>query len=516
MNPPPSPSDIRLEELMEVYFRNGLSDAGKAEFAGLLDASAEARRRFVEMAGFEAVLTGIHHRLPSPSGALGGRTSARFHWGWSALPWLALAACLVVGFWLWRVDSPVPHFTRGQSQITARLVNEAKSVFADGRSPMDAEFGPGSYELKEGMIHLRFISGADLVIEAPARFDIFDSMRTRLHWGQVRSIVPPTAKGFTIATEGVDFEDIGTEFGLRVERGTGTSAMHVFDGQVNVRNPDSGALMASVLSGVSVAYRHGVPEPQGALSPEEFIAPGNIGLQRWKSQSEESLHDPGLIGFFPFSRDARQSTLLRNIARVGGITNGTIHGAQWVSGRWAGKDALLFDRLTDFAELEVLGDFDELTVAVWVLIDRLDHTYAGLFNSNGWEPGDLHMLVQRSGFPYTDLCDNAPYGSGKAFGTALPMGQWCHIAAVVSLPSFTAKVYVNGSLVYDRPVQKEALLRPGLCRIGNWLPRGEYEPLRSLNGRIDELGIWKRALSQKELQIHVERGRPDFLWSGNK
>ena len=67
-----------------------------------------------------------------------------------------------------------------------------------------------------------------------------------------------------------------------------------------------------------------------------------------------------------------------------------------------------------------------------------------------------------------------------------------------------------------RPLQKEAVLRPGQCRIGNWLPRGEYEPVRAFSGRMDELAIWKRALSQKELQIQVERGRPDFLWSANK
>ncbi len=516
MNLPSDPADGRLEELMEAHFRGNLSAAEKEEFTRLLDGSAEVRCRFVVLAGFESALTGIHHSSPSATAEPFRMMAARSRRVWLALPWLAAAACLAVALWLQRVEEPTEKPTQVAAQFTARLVNEAGAVFADHRSPGDAGFGPGTYELKEGMVHLRFASGADLVIEAPARFELVDAMRARVHWGQVRSIVPPTAKGFTIATEGVDFEDIGTEFGLRVERGTGASAMHVFEGQVNVRKPGSGAVMESVEGGGSVAYRHGVSEPPGTLRPGEFIAPGSIGFQRWKSQGEESLRDPALIAFFPFVRDPLEPAMLRNLASAGGMTSGTIHGAHWVSGRWSGKDALLFDRLSDFVELEIPGEFAELTIAVWVAIDRLDHTYNALFDSNGWESGDFHLQVQRSGFPYVDLRDNAVHGSGKGFGSAIPMGQWSHVAAILSLRAHTARVYVNGNLSYERPLQKEAVLRPGLCRIGNWLPRGDYEPVRAFSGRMDELAIWNRALSQKELQIQVERGRPDYLWSANK
>ena len=516
MNPSPPLIAERLEEMLEAHFHGGLSAAGKAEFAALLDGSAEARRLFVELVGFESALTGIYQSAPTLAALPARVKTARIRRVLIALPWLAAAACLAVVLWPQRAEETAQKPAQVSPQFTARLVNEAGAVFANHRLPGDPGFNPGTYELKEGMVHLRFASGVDLVIEAPARFELVDAMRARVHWGQVRSIVPPTAKGFTIATEGVDFEDMGTEFGLRVERGTGASAMHVFDGQVNVRKPRSGAVMESVEGGGSVAYRHGVSEPPGALRPGEFVAPGSIGFQRWKSQSEEFLRDPGLIAYFPFVRDPREPAMLRNVFRAGGMASGTIHGAHWVSGRWPGKDALLFDRLSDFAELEIPGEFDELTVAVWVCIDRLDHTFNALFDCNGWESGDFHLQVQRSGFPYVDLRDKAVHGSGKGFGSAIPIGQWSHIAAVLSLRARIARVYVNGNLSYERPLQKEVVLRPGLCRIGNWLPRGEYEPVRAFSGRMDELAIWKRALSQKELQIQVECGRPDFLWSASK
>ena len=510
MNPSSDPTDGRLEELLEAHFRGNLCADDKAEFAALLDGSAETRRRFVELSEFESALTGIHHSLPAATVEPTRATSAPSRRRWFALPWLAAAACLAVVFWPQKDVRPGP----APAPFTARLVNEAGAVFADHRSPGDPGFSPGTYELKEGMVHLRFASGADLVFEAPARFELVDAMRARVHWGQVRSIVPPTAKGFTIATEGVDFEDIGTEFGLRVERGTGASSMHVFEGQVNVRKEGSGALLESVEGGASVAYRHGVSEPPGALRPGEFIAPGSIGFQRWKSQGGESLSDPGLIAYFPFVRDAGEPGVLRNISSEGGIASGTIHGARWVSGRWPGKDALLFDQLSDFAEIELPGEFAELTIAMWVSIDRLDHTFNALFNSNGWEKGGVHLQVQRSGFPYVDIRDGVVHGGGKGLGTAVPLGQWSHIAGVLSPETQTARVYVNGSLTYERPLHGNATLRPGRCRIGNWLQTAGYELERGLNGRIDELMIWKRALSSGELEVQVKRGRPNHLWLG--
>ena len=75
------------------------------------------------------------------------------------------------------------------------------------------------------------------------------------------------------------------------------------------------------------------------------------------------------------------------------------------------------------------------------------------------------------------------------------------------------RIYVNSKQAYYCPLHKEGLIRPGVCRIGNWLPTGEFEPVRSLNGRIDELAIWNRALSEAEIQAEMGRGRPSLLWS---
>ena len=106
------------------------------------------------------------------------------------------------------------------------------AVFAPPRGPDVTEFDPGAYELQTGVIHLRFTNGADLLIEAPAKFELIDPLNARLESGNIRAMVPPTAKGFTVATKSASFENVGTEFGLRVEPGTGLETLLVFEAEM--------------------------------------------------------------------------------------------------------------------------------------------------------------------------------------------------------------------------------------------------------------------------------------------
>ena len=60
---------------------------------------------------------------------------------------------------------------------------------------------------------------------------------------------------------------------------------------------------------------------------------------------------------------------------------------------------------------------------------------------------------------------------------------------------------------FEYPLHETARIRPGICRLGNWLAEGEFAPMRSLNGRIDELALWNRALGLSEIRSEIERGK---------
>jgi hypothetical protein len=439
------------------------------------------------------------------------------------VPWtIAAAACFValLAWWSPRATSGGtsgrPHGAGTAAGVTAMLVDEAGAVFAQPRQAGEVRFVPGAYELKSGTVHLRFVNGTDLVVEGPARFQIRDAFRTDLFSGRVRAIVPPTAHGFTVVTREVAYEDVGTEFGLSVDGTTGESQMHVFDGQVNLRSGDaSGALLRSAFVGDSVGYREGRIEEVSDMDVGEFPSPGDIGHLRWAALRKERLADPGLIAWFPFERGGNASQLV-NAARDHGVPDGRIAGARWATGRWPGKQALWFDRESDFVEIEIPGEFTELTVAVWLKVDRFEHEMNAIFNSNGSDAGGLHFQLNRLGLPRGGLL--GVYRPVQRWvGHPVPMGKWVHVVSVLSLLQRRHVIFVNGQPVLESNVAESDLrLQPGHCRLGNWFNLGsgsnEFSS-RAFCGLIDELSIWNRALSAGEVAALTESGRPSLIWS---
>ena len=441
----------------------------------------------------------------------------------SWLPWVVAAAACIVAAVLWwqprgasEKSASLPAREAAASRVTAMLVDEAAAVFARSRQPGEVRFDPGVYELLSGTVHLRYINGADLIVEGPARFEIRDAFRTNLDAGRVRAIVPPTAHGFTVVTRDVAYEDVGTEFGLSVNGATGDSQMHVFDGQVNLRSGDAdGALLRSAFVGDSVAYRGGQLQEVSDVDVGGFPSPGGIGHLRWAAQRRERLADPGLIAWFAFERGGNASQLV-NVARSSGVPDGRIAGARWATGRWPGKQALWFDRDGDFVELEIPGEHTEMTVAVWMKVDRFDHEMSAILNSNGADAGDLHFQMNRLGLPRGGML-----GVGRPnqrwVGNPIPTGKWVHVVSVLSLPLRRHVIYVNGLPALESGLERsDLLLQPGICRLGNWFNSNgnvREDSSRALRGLVDELAIWNRALSAGEVSALTESGRPSLLWA---
>jgi hypothetical protein len=99
-------------------------------------------------------------------------------------------------------------------------------------------------------------------------------------------------------------------------------------------------------------------------------------------------------------------------------------------------------------------------------------------------------------------------------GRPVPLGSWVHLASVISARTRSQEIYVNGALARERRWQSDVPLRPGSCRIGNWLPDPKDQfPTRAFRGQIDELAVWGRALSEGEVRQLVEGGRPGLLWN---
>jgi ferric-dicitrate binding protein FerR (iron transport regulator) len=519
---------------LEALF-NRIADGLSAEedercLAELLRSDPAARRAYREFMGLHSALHWDYAAaaLPEtpPLPAVPAPPPARF----SRASWLAafaagalVASAALVGFFLLR---PAPPATEraGPEQaaptrpdapkadaVAALLVDCAGAEFAPGRGPDGVRFGLGDYELVKGIVHLRFAQGADMVLAAPTRIEVTDAQHTRLVSGKVRVVAPPTAKGFTVATRAANYVDLGTEFGLRVDATSGASDLYVFDGQVNVIDPRSGGPPRPVLTGQSSRTMDGPHADAPPLKEGDFPTPGSIGLKRWEQYEQRMREDRTLLAFYPFRRQPDDEKVLVNA--VGEMGNGLVFDARWTTGRWPGKEALLFDRDTDFARVTIPGEHRDLTIAAWVKVDRIDYVLNAILNSDGYEPGGIHFQLNRQGFARGGLV--VPGWHQDTFeGKPVPLGSWVHVASVISARTRTQHIYVNGARARERHWQSDVPLKPGSCRVGNWLPDPKDKfPTRALRGQIDELAVWGRALSAEEVGRLVEAGRPGLLWS---
>lgn len=512
-------------EMLDAWRHNRLSAEDFVILQERLRVDAELRAALRTLAEIDEGLTAIATAracAPIPTAIQNvSSLSALSVW----IPWgVALAACAVaIMAWWWPRDalregtSPQKSPSAG-NVVMAMLVDEADAVFGSTRQPGEVRFDPDHYELISGTVHLRFVNGADLVVEGPALFEIRDEFRIALSAGRVRAIVPPTAHGFTVITDEVSYEDVGTEFGVSVDRATGASQMHVFDGQVNLRRGDAqGSLLRSVYVGDSIGFHDGKLEELPDARVGSFPSPGDIGHLRWVSQRNQRLADPGLIAWFPFEKGGDPSRLV-NAVEHHTIPDGRIVGARWATGRWQGKQSLWFDQEGDFVEINIPGQFQELTMAAWLKVERFENEITAILNSDWANPGGIHIQMNRLGLPRGGLL-----GVGRPnqrwVGNPVPTGKWVHLVSVLSLPERKHTIYVNGTTVLESGIAaNDLLMNPGTCRFGNWLPNAQYSKdhvgcKRSLCGLVDELSIWNRALSAGEVEALTESGRPSLLWS---
>ena len=501
-----------LEELIDCHLQNELVVSEKLALAEELDTSTDARKKIVS----ETEMNSAIIDLLSPASKklqvsdFSQESSRSFL---KPVSWLvALAACLFLIFNLFRSEKQAVKTSVVHKPAPAMLVNEVGARFEGYRSLDEIQFNSGVFNLTRGTVQLRFSSGVDMVIEAPAIFSILDDMRARAFSGKFRIVVPPPAKGFSVFTDSVIYEDVGTEFAIEVNDKKKSSELHVILGQVNVKNKKSAEVINKVFQGSAFQYLKNSQALATNFEPEKFTSPTQVGFERWTKQVKYQSTDKDIIANYTFIQ--KETNYLENHVPGSKIGNGYISGARWVTGRWPGKKALLFDRDSDYVEIDLPVEIQEMTVSTWLKVDRLDTLLSPVFNSNNWDPGDIHIQLTKDQRPHFDI-----FGSGVTLKKdlllfeAVPVSDWINITAVFSSKENFGIIYINGQAYYKSSFLKNSIIKPGKCRLGSWLPVPGFEPKRTFIGRIDELTIWKKTLSASEIQKLVEKGRPSVEWS---
>jgi hypothetical protein len=316
--------------------------------------------------------------------------------------------------------------------------------------------------------------------------------------------VPPAAKGFTVVTPDGDAVDLGTRFGVDVPA-EGDSEIHVFEGEVIATGAGGDR---SLRGGDALVMNRGNGDAR-ELRSAAFIQADELpaldaglaaGQEARSREATEALKaDPGLIALIAFDEGSRRPGVYR-----------------LVQGPWPGSRAAEFVEPGDHLRLDIGGDqsWPQLTLAAWVRLDRLGAPYQSLLHTDGWSeenPGQVHWMINSNATMRLALRENvlAP-GSDEKHGypdsrtPVLPeQGRWVHLAVVYDSDKGTVRFYLNGR--FDRET-RQSLAHParlGPAQIGNWDQQD-----RKLSGRIDQLVVLGRAMSDGEIGGLHEAGTP--------
>ena len=209
----------------------------------------------------------------------------------------------------------------------------------------------------------------------------------------------------------------------------------------------------------------------------------------------------GLVGNWRFDRGT--GTTAKDSSPFG--NNGTISGASWVRGIFG--SALEFDGVDDYVDC---GSDSSLTFGT------SDFSWEGWFYLNDWtdDASEQNSLITRGGASHTeDGFRTAVFNDGRIW-TAISDGsfrteiftsagliklhKWYHFAVVYDRDA-NGIVYINGEnkKAVDITGSNGSISTDRALRIGTWTPTQ-----RLFNGKIDEVRIYNRALTPKEIQIH--------------
>lgn len=226
-----------LLELTERSLDGRLSEAERTELNTLLRDNAEARQVFASALHQHAALRfdeRLTRDLAQPETA---PTRQKAGSGWLITPRvLRMAAVLAVlgiagAAWL----ASTSRQGNGGAKTIATVIKARQCKWAGSTLPTaeGSRVTAGTLELVEGIATVKFDSGAEVVMEAPATLELTDAMACRLVRGTLVADVPPSAIGFTVDTPDAKVVDYGTRFGVSTGE-DGKYHVQVLEGLVEV------------------------------------------------------------------------------------------------------------------------------------------------------------------------------------------------------------------------------------------------------------------------------------------
>lgn len=230
----------------------------------------------------------------------------------------------------------------------------------------------------------------------------------------------------------------------------------------------------------------------------------------------------GLLGYWPFNGNANDISVNQR--------NGLVNGALLTSDRNGNQNSAYSFTTNQDITIPNTSNLNSypLTVSLWYNVSTLSQTVENSNIFSKYVPGTWNGFqillsdsrnVTSGNTQYNDgysvnswyIKDNSNrvlgyYGEKPFLQSNIQTNTWYHY--VFTLDSSGGKIYVNNKLVDSHPWTGNpgASTNNFLWKIG-----GLYNTW--FNGKIDDIGVWNRALSQNEIQSLYNASKTSYLWS---
>ena len=146
----------------------------------------------------------------------------------------------------------------------------------------------------------------------------------------------------------------------------------------------------------------------------------------------------------------------------------------------------------------------EFTVAAWVRPNALRRAGLVAMGAPEWAHGWFLELAPGRGVLRLETAnpDNETNGAVASRPGAIQAGVWQHVAAVVKRGRNKTRLYVNGYPVAEGTINRANLDNPKMN-----LRMGSLPSVEGFRGALDEVKIYRRALTEGEIQALLEPGR---------
>jgi hypothetical protein len=203
----------------------------------------------------------------------------------------------------------------------------------------------------------------------------------------------------------------------------------------------------------------------------------------------------GLVGWWPFNGNANDES--------GNGNNGTVNGATLTTDRFGNANkAYSFDGVDDWIETQnspSLQNLDSITISAWVNVNNwfisneLSY-FPILCKSNTTSIQGKYTLILSNNQVSGHL--NTIYSGLSYFSPNFQLNQWKQVVMVLT-PSLS-QFYFDGILISSMAssTYTNSVIQNTPLLIGKEMPGAvEYA-----NGKLDDIGIWNRALTECEIQ----------------